>query len=893
MTQFYTPDASLYTAEKLGTLLAKREEKEARLNPQEDRFLPEELNPFQDLIDLGQSATLRDHGLAADFAKNASNYALGTEFDSGEESGLSDVGTSDSLAGMRAGVRKQYEDDVQQVYTDVASGNLWDAAGSAFNVAGRAAADSAGSIVGAAEGAALTGGLSILNTGRRLYNAVDGISDKYAKTKKALEIAGKVGKYGSQASVNTAAQTQRLVHQYQKEHNGALPSNNELLFMGGGTVLTEGLDIAILKNLVIPGKHTKELKNSISKAKDFVSKLRPDRGSITAIAKEIAAGSAKILKVAGAEGVQEYIQTWHEILATKLDTATGRSLWDDVQATLGKKENQDEALTAGFVGTGAGGATKASITVPASGVKVAGHTAAGAVKTAYKTAVGTAKYVGNRSSRGKLSEQEKVDLNREYKAQSEVVKQKAARLKGQEKAVAKASKVEDLLADEAIAPLVKDIQASQGFSDEDMQNPEIFKQVKKGLGIFYSEKQKKTKEVLDDSNLSYFKRRSGSVSKKPAPTPKVEDVSSTTEYVSKKLTEAFTSKDDKGVEKVDTKGHTEALKKATAAIEELESPLALQTIERAIVDGETVSPRVLRQAKNLSTYDLERVAAVVQHTNPNAAKALLKVAKKKESAISRFTPSKSKIIDDKNIPKELVATAHSGVILDSNIHGMSVSLSSAMHKKLKGAAAVNAVLKTVEAYEKTEAFKKQIKGTVHPNTLAKWKKRLTRMAELEARKPKQEEKVEPKKQEKATKPKEKVTEPTKEKAEPVETKQDKEPKVEQKDAPKSTAKPLPAKAEQFIAAAELGVQEGQIETVLKDIPKFAEKLKKLGYTTKESVESLLKQYPALSKNEEVLNVLKLHLYDDNVPEPEVTLKEITDEKVAKAAYTKLFPGCKP
>lgn len=870
MSAIYRPDSSLFTARKLGVLAAKQEEKLRRLAPQETQYIPEEESSSHigDLVDIAQSSGIREVGLVADFSKNAANYSLGSDLDSSEASGYSNLQTADDFAGMREGVREKLQEDTQKVYDNVALRDYGKALMESLNVATRVGADSAGSILGGLAGTALTGGLGGLNTVKRAYDAFDSISDKYKKTKKTLEVAGKVGKVAAGASVMSAVQTQRLVHQYQKENNGEMPSNQRLLGMGVGSLITETADLAIFKGLFLPKGKAK-----LDQAKSFVAAMKPDKKTIAAIASKLRQGSLKIGKVAGAEGVQEYFQTWHEILSTKVDPESGQSLWDAVQKEIGKKENKDEAITGGFLGAAGGGATKAAITTPGTAVGVAKDATVGAVKTAYKTVNSATQYVFNKSARKKLSEQEKVDLNREFAAQSEVVKQDNTRLKENSGIVSKASTVEDLLSNKDIAPVLKRVQATQGFSDEDLQNPKIFNAIKEGLTIAYSEDQKTLNKVLKDSNLSHFKRRSGSVSKNPAPTPKAEEVSTAIDNVKAKITKAFTTTDKEGNTKVDVAGISKVSSKVSKTIEELESPLALNTIKRATIDGDTVSGRVMRQASKLSVHDLERTAAIVQHTNPNAAKALLKLAKKKQSAIRRFTPSKSKIIDDSNIPEELTAVAEKGSIKESDIPSISLVISSVMHKKIKGAKAINAIQKTIESYEKTETFKKQGKGAIHTNTLAKWKKRLSSMAKVPEKESKPSEEVVPEKSTTESNSKEEVT---------ATTKDEKVVKPEAKEKTKA-----------LTALTESLVSEGKVEEALAVIPTIVKSLKKSGYTTKEDLDNFLKEFPTLSGNEETANLLKLLMYDENVDEEtEVVLEDTTTEE-AKAIYTKLFPGCKP
>ena len=106
-------------------------------------------------------------------------------------------------------------------------------------------------------------------------------------------------------------------------------------------------------------------------------------------AKRIFNGTKKIVGSAGAEAGQEYLQTWHEILAP---VASGDSLNEFVTtaaAELGKDANQTEAIVGSILGFSAGGVARGATTAP--GV---------ALGTAKDVAIGTAVTTGKAITKG-------------------------------------------------------------------------------------------------------------------------------------------------------------------------------------------------------------------------------------------------------------------------------------------------------------------------------------------------------------------------------------------------------------------------------------------------------------------------------------------------------------
>ena len=722
---FFRFDPSSLQSQKLGSLAASGEEKLLRLKGKPEEAFPPTVFPprstsiADNLGGIFKSSVVQEGGIQADIAGEIQN-SLGGNADVTREDGLSNPLIADKLVGLPAEVRERGRGLQDQVMQDIAEGKYLNLFKSIPAAAPYTAADSGGSLVAGLAGALATslasgpvaGLANVLSRGSRLADSLEDVSNRYETIKE-------IGKTASQASMLVAGDVERQVQDYRAE-TGESPSAQRLSGMVLGSYITNTAQVGIFKNLVLP-----KGKESLKEIQSLVRTMKPDSGAVVSIAKRIRDGAIKVGAAGGAEATQEYVQTWQQILSKNVDPKTGQTLADAVWEELNKPENQLEASTGAALGLGAGGFTKGVVTAPGIALGSTVDAAVGTVKTAYSGAAGATNYLLNKSARNKLSEGEKVDLRNQYDNASENVKLKVQDIERQVDLTNAAETLDDLKADAQIAKRVVQLQKEHKLTDEVLQNSAELKEFKKLLNRQADKSQDTLLKALDSSNLGSFKRRSGK------PVAQAEAVA----------TEEDLDTLVKSIEEVEPTATGEA---RTKAARELESKLAVDTVNRAIKDTTVASQRVLEQAKQLSVHDIERVAAIVSTANPVAAKEISKIARSKVGALARFSPDKNRILNNENRDATFQDVVKNGITSKVQMRSVSEAISSAMSKNIKSLEAVKDLQTAIEHYEGAKEFKEQkVKGLIRTATLDNWKKRLAAKAKdfekVETAKPKKAE----------------------------------------------------------------------------------------------------------------------------------------------------------
>ena len=870
-------------SQKIGSLAASGEDKLARLKGRLEvvNDLPEDTGITDNLWNIFKSSVVREGGVQADIGREIQNL-FGGNADTTSESGFSSPLEADKYVGLDPSVRQEGQRLQTNVMEDIARGDWWNLPGSIAEAAPFTAADSGGSFVAglagvlgtAAAGAAggnllgapLAATANIALRGKRLGDSISDTLKEYQKVKQGLDILGDVGKTASQASVMVAGDVERQVQDYRAE-TGENPSGARLSGMVLGSFITNTAQVGVFKNLMLP-----KGKESLKEIQSLVRTMRPDKSAVVSIASRIRDGVTKIGVAGGAEAAQEYVQTWQQILSKNVNPETGQSLADAVLEELQNPENQLEAATGAALGLGAGGLTKSVTTAPAMGVGIGTDAAVGAVKGTYNVTKDATGYLLNKSARSKLSEEEKRDLRNQYDNASEIVRLKNKDLNRQLGTIRKATTLDDLKADPEIAKVIAKAQESPQFSDEALQDRVAFREFKDIMILNNRKAQEALSDSLESSSLSSFRGRGG----KPS--------TAYTRPITAEETETL-------VTSIAPKGEA-----AVQAARELESPLAINTINKISAEAKgtvEVSERVLTQAKQLSVHDLDRVAAIVSDSHPEIAKKLNKLANTKAKALERFTPSKSKIIDDSNFDEILAKVADEGIGSDIQMRAVSEALSSTMGKNITSPAVVEKLQNVITSYENTDAFKKQGRGVIHPETLNKWKKRLVFKKESLKKNTNADvvnEKVVPSTPETITEPPSTITEVSPEVTSEGDTGTPK----------RRTSKNLGASIKKFAVIAEksANAKEGEdvlpMEEVLSHVPKLVRKLQEEGYTTDKDFKDLVEEYPELEKIPQVSDAIKSGMYDQDTVVRDAGDDIVTPLSQAKLkeVYEDLYPGCK-
>lgn len=438
--------------ERLFGTSGKLPEKSATLTPRfnDDLFaIDANQSNRASLLDLAESTFYQSGGSLADMGKSISNSVFGSEFDDSVETGWSrpaDVSAgrasaADEMAGISLAQRQAESDANQQVFNDYASGNYWEAAKGAVRQALPLVAGSAASGVELALGAIATpvvGAGSVVlakkakdtfSLIKKFTNSVDAAkeaaiaakasealensleaaskgSKAAASAKKAASLAKGVVKAASQTSLLTADIMQQTKNEYEAEY-GEEMSGQRLV---GATLMTIASTAAypkIINKLYIPkvkklkGKNLKEVYEK--EVKTMMKYM--DKSLVKSVADRVGAGIGKIAAAGGAEAVQEYVQTWANILSVHMKPEEAGGLLKAAWEQFGDKDKRNEAAVAGILGAAAGGTLKSVTAVP---VVTVGTT----VDTAVKTTQAAGKKIVEKTA-DSLSEMDKRVLGEE------------------------------------------------------------------------------------------------------------------------------------------------------------------------------------------------------------------------------------------------------------------------------------------------------------------------------------------------------------------------------------------------------------------------------------------------------------------------------------------------
>jgi len=919
LDEFFTPDSSLFEANKYGNLVAKQEQKASRLldavNPSGKAYIPmsQDSSVGGNLGGLAASGGIQELSDEFNATKDLANLA-GADFQMPAGGNYSGPLQADKFVGLDPRVRQNLHQQQQQAMTDVANGDVINsivdiakaAPGTLADSSGTLGSSIAGSLAIGAAGSPVAGIANEIKSLRRIYNKFSKLGDEYKAVKKANQAIKASAKALAQSSFMNVAETERQVQQYRDSHGGRNPTADRFATMAIGAAITQTAEIGILKHLYLP-----KGKESLNAIKSLINAMKPNSSAIASMAKRIGSGMLKMSEAGGAEGVQEYLQTWQQLLSQKVDPKTGQTLYDAVMEQVNNKENQQQAAGAAALGVGAGGLARGITTIPATGVGLGVDATTGTVKTIAKGVTGTLKYAANRNSRNNLSEEDKQNFHTEYEAAAQVSQQKLDDLQQQADIIKNAKSFDDLQQHEEVARKVEELRQNLNIPQENLSNPKVLKQVKKALQIDNKKVKTVIQKELGGSNLAHFKHRTGNPLEEDTVAPTQESVDNLVETVNSASKESE---------------NTPSKEAITQAANELETQSAVDTVKDINKDPSIVPGRVLQRAQQLSAHDLERVAALVSHTNPEAAKALQKLHRRRTSAQNAFSPKGSKIIDDSNIDSFGIVgdVAKGGITNETHIPNLSATLSAIMHKNIKGLNTIKTLQNAISHYENSEAFKKQGKGVIHPRTLAKWKKRLDNLAKREEAQAKEESSTSKKTSKENSSDSSKQTSDKKSSEETPDTSNEsssqaseetsketpsdttsKEQKPPKEETTKATSEKTPSKPEvkasksvqTFIHILVKEIDEGTnlndgTQHIFKELPKLVAQLSKEGYRTNKDFNDLIEQYPSLKKNAEVYNLLKLALYNPNEEEDStVPSKKLTLEE-SKEAYRKLFPECK-
>jgi hypothetical protein len=618
---------------------------------------------------------------------------------------------SDAKAGLSAQGRERMVTAPQQLVADeLGQGNYWEAAKKLPGAALGTIADSAGSVaeiggtaaalaVGTAAAPAIAGAVGLAALGKKLYSGVK-VADKVvdavdtakkagivAKTANVTKAALKAApKAAAQVSVATADMTQRQVNTYQ-ENFGEAPSTERVIGMYASNLGTMIFQPGIVKGLFVPA-FKKQIKGEI---KDIAKNLVKGSNMVK-LGSRVGSGIVKVGAAGLAEGTQEYMQSWVEVLNTQLGPEDTGKFIEAVSREIGDKDNQLQALLGGYLGTAAGAGIRSATTVPAvaagGAVDLTKATAKGTVKVASKVAGKVATMATDSTKRASyklLSEEERTVL-RETDARDKVVAdQKVEGLQTRIDTIDKASSIDDLMADPVLASKVKEI-AGDNTTTEELAQPKMLTKIKAKLIAETKGEQGIIKTAAYSSEKARLLSKVGS---------NVADAVSTK---AKKLLK------DVPVEQI-VESVKDMSEKSVAAVKGIRSSTARGVIELGMREGMKSSNTIVAAAKDMEVTDLKKVVTVLTENNPELGAKLKKTYDAKVKALKEVGQLNDKDINAKTVDVVLQEVAASSSVSNNQAASVFSKITEAVNGKITDIAALDIVEAAVTKYKESESFK--------------------------------------------------------------------------------------------------------------------------------------------------------------------------------------------
>lgn len=648
------------------------------------------------LLDFAESSGYRALGNLGDAGRSISNTIFETSYDNSGDTGWSNQQLADQAAGLDPRARQQYDQDVQGVYQDIADGNWLSAAGGSLALGPRALADSAATIPELLAGTALTAsgigsgaGLALLgNKGRKAANTIKAVGkgiDAAKNRSKAFEMTANALRSASNTSILTADMVQQQVNEYKKQNNGESPSGQRIAAMIAGNTAASMLQVSVLKNLFTPFKgKVGNIKPELKKFKEEMSDLidYAEEGTAKSLVKTVARGIPKVVGAAGAEGAQEYVQTWVEILGTKMKPEEAGGLLEAAYREITDEDNINKSILGAMLGASAGGTAKAALGAPAVAAKATVDVAKGATKTT----ASVVQDLGSKAAVKALSDKGIEELKTDYEVSKKVAKEATDKLTTKINSISNASTLASLKEDEDIAADIESYQKENNLNDEALADPKAFKDMQNSLVRTYKADRTKIAVGFNTSNLASMAKKAATVNK--------DRVKKATESIAQYV---------KSADKETIIGSARDLSSdAIQAVKDIKSSTALGIIEMASNATSEQIKSATAAAVNLELDDLARTYAVVKERNPKMAaglKSTLDKAKKAKTRAGQFT---KETLKSENMPDILGVIVNVGKVSKDQANVALYALSEASKKKIKDSGTLEALEEALYVYKNSD-----------------------------------------------------------------------------------------------------------------------------------------------------------------------------------------------
>lgn len=587
-------------------------------------------------------------------------------------------------------------------------------------------ADSAGSVVEGAAGVAMTAlpeaassvaGVTLL--GKKLRAAestVSGISKAIDEAQKAIKAGKKVGpvekalvkstKAVSQTSFMTANVLQNMKEDYIAENNGETPNAGYWAVNAPIAIALNTVQLGIFKKFFLPSKAgvKKDIQGIKNYVKDMTEILDPIPKSYSKkVATTILGKARDVSAAAGAEAGQEYLQSWHEILATKMD---GLSL-DSAIEELSSGSNQDQTLFGAFAGAAAGGTGKGIAVAPKAALEVGAETALGVTQSA----VQVAKKQAIRGSLKLLSPEERVEISENYNVKKEAFDVVKAKKEQQIKDLDKITSLDSVSDKEILADLNK-AKEKLGITTSEMKDPDVFNEIKN--------------KVKKDYNATVFLSRESLERSRAGMAAKMIGKNIANEVKEVALRVAKKEDIDKAVEKLKEFGVD-----VQNTVKGLKTSAAVGIVERGTLYGANITQseidKIVKTAEKLSFKDLKKSMLVLKSTNPKLHNALKSTYKIVERRTKRFKQSNIEINKDNISPVLKSVTTAGEINSESEVLVEDALLESFEANSITDLESLKILEKAVNLYSKSKRIKNKKSRLVKKSDIAIYRKRIAEM----------------------------------------------------------------------------------------------------------------------------------------------------------------------
>ena len=813
------------------------------------------------LLNMAEASVYRGAGHIADSYANIRQNALGnTDFRLSEDvDNLSDEKFSDAKAGFTG--REVFNADVNQLSDSVSKGNVIDSVTQGLALGPRALADSAASGIELAAGVAATAGATAIGgpiLGAATGSAVFGkkVKDTIDTTEKVVTLAERIKKgakaipsaivkNASKTSLLTADLTEQMRQEYKSTHNDEEPS---------AAYYATNIPITIALNAVEFGLISKAIpkfsKPTIKEMKESV-KFMSKNHSVEA-AKRIFNGTKKVVSAAGAEAGQEYLQTWHEILAPVVSGDTIKDLVATAAIELGKDNNQTEAIVGSILGFSAGGTARAAVAAPTVtaglGVDAVGATIKTAGEVTKATGRGLRK-VQNAVSLKVLSTQDRESIRNDYNIKKEIVNEKTAELDASINTITESKTHADILTDERLAPVVKEQQVALGFTDEDLNDADKLQTLKDRIVRKQKAAQALLRVELQTSNAAVLTKQITKNVQDLAVETAVAAIESVPEEVVVKTIETGIAAKDKSIA-------------AVKAVKELKSSTALGMVEMGIKNAVGSSKTIITAATNLDPRDLKRVASVITNVNPKLGDQLTRLYQNKVDALKTVGLRNTDLVNKETLSPVVTSVASSGTLEGQSAPAVASAIKSTLASKIADKSTLETIKKAVAVYKASPAFTdKTSPGRIDETNMTVLENRLQNATDRLNKAITKEnvsetvDKVKSTVGDTASKIKKSVTDAVPQVKKAATAAIDKVNTTI--DASVNTKKIL-EKSKVLTAISTIidNIDKGQVKDMLDTVPAIVTALQAKGYETANDLKDLVEQFPGLAKNEEFHAALK-------------------------------------